>query len=44
MRKIEEQTNMTLSFKERTTEANWVEFTNTNRGCSSYVGKVGKKK
>jgi hypothetical protein len=42
MRKIEEQTNMTLSFKARTTEANWVEFTNTNRGCYTYVGRVSK--
>ena len=41
MRKIEEQTSMTLSFKERTTEADWVEFTNTNGGCYSYVGRVG---
>ena len=41
MRKIEEQTNMCLSFKERTTEANWVEFKDTPTGCNSYVGKVG---
>ena len=41
MRKIEAQTNNCLSFKERTTEANWVEFKNTNTGCNSYVGKVG---
>ena len=41
MRKIEAQTNNCLSFEERTTEANWVEFKNTNTGCNSYVGKVG---
>jgi hypothetical protein len=40
MRKIEEQTNNCLSFKERTTEANWVNFANTNGGCYSYVGRV----
>jgi hypothetical protein len=42
MRKIEEQTNMTLSFKKRTTEANWIDFTNTYDGCYSYVGRVGR--
>jgi hypothetical protein len=41
MRKIEEQTNNCLSFKERTTEANWVDFANTNGGCYSYIGRVG---
>ena len=41
MRKIEGQTSMCLSFKERTTEANWVEFKDTPTGCNSYVGKVG---
>ena len=41
MRKIEEQTNRCLTFKERTIEPNWVEFKDTTNGCWSYIGKVG---
>ena len=41
MKKIEAQTNGCLTFKERTTETNWVNFKDTPTGCTSYVGKVG---
>ena len=40
MRKIENQTENCLRFKERTTEKNWVVFKVTYKGCNSKVGKV----
>jgi hypothetical protein len=42
MKKIEQQTNNVLSFKERTNETNYIEFKDTNTGCNSYVGRTGR--
>ncbi len=41
MRKIEQKTKNCLSFKQRTTESEYVIFKDTTTGCNSYVGRAG---
>lgn len=40
MRKIEEQTNRCITFKERTTETSYIFINHTTTGCNAYVGRI----